>query len=49
MIKLGDGAKINDAFPNKYVLGGFFDFIPRLVDFSNYQERDMVPLDLSFK
>ncbi|KAH0679182.1 hypothetical protein KY284_020267 [Solanum tuberosum] len=48
MLKLGDGAEINDAFPDEQVLAASFDLIPWFTDFSNYLASDLFPSDLSF-
>ena len=48
MIKLRDGAEIDDVFPYDKLLSTYSDLIPWFVDFSNNVERDSVPLDLYF-
>jgi len=48
MLKLGDGAEINNAFPNEQVLAASCDLIPWFANFANYLASDLVPLDLSF-
>ena len=45
MLKLGDGAEINDAFHTKQVLAASHDLIAWFVDFANYLASDMVSLD----
>ena len=48
MLKLGDRAEINDAFPDEQVLAASNDLIPWFADFANYLASDIVPPDLSF-
>ncbi|XP_049394646.1 uncharacterized protein LOC125858920 [Solanum stenotomum] len=47
-IKLGDGAGINDEFPDEQVLAASPDLIPWFTDFANYLASDLVLLDFSF-
>ena len=48
MLKLGDRAEINDAFPDEQVLAASHDLIPWFADFANYLASDIVPPYLSF-
>ena len=48
MLKLGDRAEINDAFPDEQVLVASHDLIPWFADFANYLASDIVPSYLSF-
>ncbi|XP_049371952.1 uncharacterized protein LOC125836842 [Solanum verrucosum] len=44
MLKLGDGAEINDVFRNEQVLSASHDLIPWFADFDNYLLSDLVHL-----
>lgn len=48
MLKLGDGAEINYAFPDEQVLPVSHDIIPWFAYFYNYLEIDLVSYDLLF-
>ena len=48
MREFGEKAKIDDIFPDEYVLAACQDLNPWFTDFANYLASDIVPPDMSF-